>query len=341
MTREPAPALAAPRAASAVPTSGYLIVALGASLFAWLGPLSRWAYDGGMTPLPFVAWRAGIGAAVLVAIVAWSIRKGGSLLAPWALPRTQAVTFVVAVAAALVLNLAMFTAFDRVTVAVALIGFYTYPAMVAVVAVALGRERPSRPILLALVLALGGMVVVVAGGLDPATGLRLDGLGILLALAAAAAQTTYVTISRDGYARLPADQAMAWILAASAAACAILAFAGGTLDGLLLPVRDPSLLPLLLSVGVLGAGIPSLLFLVGIRRIGGMRAGIVMLLEPVVGVGLAAVLLGEALRPVQAIGAAAVLGAALLLRRATREPALPHETEPSATAAGQGRFAGQ
>jgi DME family drug/metabolite transporter len=294
-----------------------------------------------MTPLPFVAWRAGIGAAVLVGVVVWSVRNGRSLVAPWALPRTQAATFGVAAAAALVLNLAMFTAFDRVTVAVALIGFYTYPAMVAVVAVALGRERPSRPILLALALALGGMVVVVAGGLDPATGLVLDGLGILLALLAAAAQTTFVTISRDGYPRLPADQAMAWILAASAAGCAILALAGGTLDGLLLPVRDPSLLPLLLSVGVLGAGIPSLLFLVGIRRIGGTRAGIVMLLEPVVGVGLAALLLGESLRPVQAIGAAAVLGAALLLRRATREPALPHETEPSATAAGQGRFAGQ
>ena len=134
---------------------------------------------------------------------------------------------------------------------------------------------------------------------------------------------------------------MAWILAGSAVACAIIVLATGTLDGLLLPVRDPSLLPLLLAVGILGAGIPSLLFLIGIRRIGGTRAGIVMLLEPVVGVGLAALLLGESLRPVQAIGAAAVLGAALLLRRATREPALPHETEPSATAAGQGRFAGQ
>ena len=340
MNREPAPAPGAP-SATGVPTSGYLIVALGASLFAWLGPLSRWAYDGGMAPLPFVAWRAGIGAVVLVAVVAWSVRNGRALLVPWALRRTEGATFAVAIAAALVLNLAMFTAFDRVTVAVALIGFYTYPAMVAVVAIALRREPPSRPILVALTLALAGMVVVVAGGLDPATGLVLDGLGILLALLAAAAQTTFVTISRDGYTRLPSDQAMAWILAGSAVACAIIVLATGTLDGLLLPVRDPSLLPLLLAVGILGAGIPSLLFLIGIRRIGGTRAGIVMLLEPVVGVGLAALLLGESLRPVQAIGAAAVLGAALLLRRATREPALPHETEPSATAAGQGRFAGQ
>jgi hypothetical protein len=45
-----------------LPTSGYLLVVGAASMFAWLGLLSRWAYAGGMEPLPFVAWRAGIGA---------------------------------------------------------------------------------------------------------------------------------------------------------------------------------------------------------------------------------------------------------------------------------------
>jgi drug/metabolite transporter (DMT)-like permease len=43
-----------------------------------------------------------------------------------------------------------------------------------------------------------------------------------------------------------------------------------------------------------------------------------MLLEPVVALTLAAVLLGEALRPVQLAGAAAILLAALLLQRSTR-----------------------
>ena len=42
------------------------------------------------------------------------------------------------------LNLSMFIAFDRITVALALLGFYTYPAMVAVANVVLGRERLDR-----------------------------------------------------------------------------------------------------------------------------------------------------------------------------------------------------
>jgi drug/metabolite transporter (DMT)-like permease len=70
--------------------------------------------------------------------------------------------------------------------------------------------------------------------------------------------------------------------------------------------------------GTLGAGIPSLLFLTGIRLIGGTRTGILMLLEPVVALALASILLGEALRPIQLAGAAAILFAALLLQRASR-----------------------
>jgi drug/metabolite transporter (DMT)-like permease len=218
----------------------------------------------------------------------------------------------------LVLNISIFAAFSRVTIALALLAFYTYPAMVALVAIVLGREQPSRPILLALALALGGMAVVVAGGLDPAAGVVVDGLGVLLALGAAAAQTVFVTVSRDGYRSVPADEAMAVILLGSAVGGVAAAIAVGGGAGLAEPLRQPELVPIVLAAGTLGAGIPSLMFLTGIRRIGGTRTGILMLLEPVVALTLAAVLLGEALRPVQLAGAAAILLAALLLQRSTR-----------------------
>jgi drug/metabolite transporter (DMT)-like permease len=72
------------------------------------------------------------------------------------------------------------------------------------------------------------------------------------------------------------------------------------------------------DAGVLGAGIPSTLFLVGIRTIGGTRAGILMLFEPVVGLTLAALLLHEGLVPIQVLGGAAILGAAVLLQRSAQ-----------------------
>ena len=79
----------------------------------------------------------------------------------------------------------MFIAFDRITVALALLGFYTYPVIVAVANVALGRETLDRPRVVALALAVVGMVAVVASQLDPAAGIRLDAVGFGLALGAA------------------------------------------------------------------------------------------------------------------------------------------------------------
>ena len=302
---------------TAAPALGYLAAVTAASMFAWLGPLSRWAYERGMEPLPFVAWRAGIGVLVLLVIVAVARRRRAGNASATRPGRRDAAALATVALMALLLNLSIFGAFDRVTVALALIGFYTYPAMVAAVAIALGREPPTRPVLIALVLALAGMVVVVAGSVQPGSGLVVDPVGILLALAAAVSQTVFVTVSRDGYPMVPAEQATTIILAGTVVGCLVIGTAAGLGDDLLAPVRSPGLLPIVVAAGALGAAVPSLLFLTAIRRIGGTAAGILMLLEPVIGVGLAAVLLGEGLRDVQVLGAVAVLAAALLLQRSS------------------------
>ena len=59
-----------------MPAFGYLTVIAAASMFAWLGPLSRWAYAGGMEPFAFVAWGAGIGALVLGAVLGVVAARG-------------------------------------------------------------------------------------------------------------------------------------------------------------------------------------------------------------------------------------------------------------------------
>jgi drug/metabolite transporter (DMT)-like permease len=224
-----------------------------------------------------------------------------------------------------VLNLCMFIAFDRITIALALLGFYTYPALVAAANVALGRERLDRSRSIALGLAIVGMVLVVASQLDPASGIRLDAIGIGLALGAALSQTVFVLLARDGYPEVPTEQAMTTVLFASAVGAVAVALLAGGIGSLVMPLAAPSILPLLLFTGVAAAAIPSLGFLTGIRLIGGTRAGILMLFEPVVGVALAAWLLGEDLVPIQVVGAVAILGAAVLLQRAPHAERAPDD----------------
>jgi drug/metabolite transporter (DMT)-like permease len=88
----------------------------------------------------------------------------------------------------LLLNASMFSAFNLIPIALALMLFYTYPAGVVAVEAALGRETITPTRLAALALSSAGVVLVLAGGLyGSAGGLRVDGLGlVVLALVAPA-----------------------------------------------------------------------------------------------------------------------------------------------------------
>jgi drug/metabolite transporter, DME family len=303
-------------ATAPIPASGFLMIVAAAALFGTLGPLSNFAYDAGMEPTAFVAWRAGIAVAGASLFVAWRIRSGAtSLVRIGALSRQVRLTLLVATSMGFLLNILMFVAFDLVTVALALLAFYTYPAMVAAVNVALGRDRLDGTRLAALLLALVGMVAVVASQLDPSAGIRFDPVGVGFALAAALSQTVFIVISRDGYSEVPSEQAMALVLLVTTVGATMLVLVTGRADTLAFPLRTPSVLPLLFVTGIFAAAIPSIAFLRGVRAVGGTRAGILMLFEPVVGVALAAWLLGERLAPIQLVGALAILGAAVILQR--------------------------
>jgi drug/metabolite transporter (DMT)-like permease len=306
--------------ASAPPSPlGFLIVLGSAALFGMLGPLARFAYDAGLQPAAFVAWRALLALLVLLLVIGWRVRFGSAtLLAFRSMGRRAQVTLLVAAVTGFTLNLCMFIAFDRITIALALLGFYTYPAMIAVVNVVLGREPLDRTRVVALGLALLGMTAVVASQIDPTAGIRLDALGIGLALGAAVSQTIYVVVSRDGYPEVPTEQAIAIVVAVTVVGASLMALLSGSAATLVQPLLDPDVLPLLVFTGVFAAAIPSLGFLWGIRAIGGLRAGILMLFEPVVGVALAAWLLSETLAPIQIVGAIAILAAAVILQRASR-----------------------
>jgi len=315
-------AATAPGVAEVVPLAGLLIVIGSASLFGMLGPLSRFAYDAGMDPTAFVAWRAMIGFLALGSFVGWRARRGLTPVVSFrSLPSRARMALLAAATAGTILNLCMFIAFDRITIALALLGFYTYPAIVAVANVLLGRERMDGTRAVALALAIAGLIAVVASQLDPAAGIRIDAIGVGLALAAAVCQSIFVLLARDGYPEVPSEQAMTTVLAASGVGALLVALLAGGVGTLTFPLATPSLLPLLLFTGVAAAAVPSLGFLTGIRMIGGTRAGILMLFEPVVGVALAAWLLAEPLAPIQLVGAAAILGAAILLQRTGRRNA--------------------
>lgn len=310
-----------------------LLVLAAACLFGTLGILSRAAYDRGLEPFAWVAWRAGVGAIGLWIVIA--SRRGLRSMFDGVRASTarERGWLLLAMAAGAGLNLSIFVAFERTSIALALLGFYTYPAMVTLVTAALGHERLDALRVVALALAVAGMVAVVAGGLQPGTTLAIDALGSGLALVAALCQTVFVVANR-GYASVRNEEAMGVILAGSAVIAIVVTVVANGAGALALPVGDPGLLLLLVGVGLFVAALPSFMFLTGIRRLGPVRAGILMLFEPVVGAALAAVVLGEALVPLQLLGGATILAAAVLVQRARAAAPRPGmATEPEVAVA--------
>ena len=95
-----------------------VIVVVSASLFGMLGPLSRFAYDAGMAPPAFVTWRAAIAFLALATYVGWRARRRATRLVAFrTLPPRARAAMLAAALAGTVLNLSMFIAFDRITIA--------------------------------------------------------------------------------------------------------------------------------------------------------------------------------------------------------------------------------
>lgn len=314
------------------PLVGSLIVVLAGCLFALLGILSRWSYDAGMSPFTFVTWRSGVAALAMVGLVLVGLRRGGRLVGWRSLSGQDRAALGVAALMGASLDVTMFLAYSRVPVAIVLLCFYLFPAMVAGASALLGWERLDRVRGLALVVALAGMVAVVVGGSDLGVVGGIDLIGVGLALGSALSQTVFVLVARRGYREVPAEQAMVVILGVSTIIATALAFVTGSLATAFLPFASMDLLGLMLFAGVFAAGLPSLLFLAGIRWIGGVRAGILMLSQAPVGVVLAALFLDEAIGPIQVLGGIAILAAAVIIQRsATAEAPAPARLDQAVT----------
>jgi drug/metabolite transporter, DME family len=242
---------------------------------------------------------------------------------PFVLTRDRRVALVVAALCGAMLNIATFGAFLLTTVAIALICFYTYPAIVTILAVPLYGERLDRLRIGALLLSSAGLVMVVLAPLMEASDVVINPLGVGLALFAALCQAAFFLISGRGWQPMPNLHVSTFVIAMALVLSLPLAVIAGQASDLLAPLQQPDAWIWILAGAITGAAIPTTAFITGIGLIGPSRAAILMTIEPLVGVTIAAVLLGEEPSPIQIIGGAAVLAAAAILQVAPR-----HEAEP-------------
>jgi drug/metabolite transporter (DMT)-like permease len=299
------------------------LVVIAAISFGTLGPLSRFAGEAGVESLSLVTWRATLGGLCMLAFLAARMAAGQHPVVPFAsLPVRERWTIVAAAAANTVLNFSVFVAFGLISIALALLVFYLYPAIVAIASVVWFGDRLDRVRWGALAISMVGCVMVVAGA-GSLGEVNLAGIG--LALVGALAQAFYVLAARHGFARVPGTQAAATTMLLAALFYLAIAGVMGQLNALAQPLASSAALWPVVAAGVVGAGVPTVCFITGIRLLGPPRAAILATLEPVVGVGLAALLLREQPTLVQLAGGAFIIAAAILLQVRAPSELAEHE----------------
>jgi drug/metabolite transporter (DMT)-like permease len=295
---------------------GVALVLAAAVSFGLLGTLSGLAYRAGMGSATFTTLRAGIGALVLAVLVLSGQRAAVSLTR---IPRREQAMLGAAVVANATLNLALFAAYGAMSVALVLAVYFTYPLLVAVASVALGRERFTPARTAGLALAAVGIVLVVGSQVGP--GVAVSWLGLATAATAALCQATSLVVSRSGYTRVPSVQATGIILTGGALlAGAVALLVDGSAGRLTVWLESPEAWGAVLIAGTLCAALAKVWLLRGVRRVGGTRTAVLMLGEPLTGVWVAALVLGQAVTAPELIGGAAILGAAFLVQRPAPGP---------------------
>jgi drug/metabolite transporter (DMT)-like permease len=283
--------------------SGTLFCLGSGAAFGAMAVFGKLAYDGGATVGTLLSVRF-----VLAAVLFWILVLGTRGATQFRALRGRDVGVGLALGAGgyAIQAGCYFTALERIDASLLSLLIYTFPAMVAVAAVVLGRERLDGRRLAALGLASGGLALVVAGA---GTG-ALDPLGTALGLGAAVVYSTYILVSEGVVERVPPSVLSALVCTGAAVSLT----AGAALLGQLrlgeLTLAGWGWLACLAVVSTVAA--VSLLF-AGLRRVGPTTASILSTVEPVVTVVLAYLVFGELLGAVQVLGGALVIAAVLTL----------------------------
>ncbi|MFN2433463.1 MAG: DMT family transporter [Gemmatimonadota bacterium] len=290
--------------------AGFLLALVSASAFGALPILGKFAFEEGFQVATLLAWRFGLAVALIWAVVAAAPAVGPRGAAAIGGRRRLAL---ICLGVLYAVNSALyFLALERIPATTTSLLFYVYPALVALLGIALLRHSPRPMKLVALGTSLLGVLLTVGlsrAGLDPA--------GIALARGSAAVVALYFILAELALTGLPTLPATALVLTGT-----VLAYAGW-LAASGAPALPPSAAGWRLVAAMAAfCTVLSLLAMLGaLRRVGAGTTSIVSTLEPAVTVLLAAAILGERLALRQLAGGALILAGVAVLRLATRRPA--------------------
>jgi drug/metabolite transporter (DMT)-like permease len=261
---------------------------------------ARVAFDHGANVTTAVAFRStGTALFVLVLLVA----NGISLRLPrQTLLRSMLIGLFLSVQ-----SYCLYSSVALIPVALALLAFQTFPMVLALLSWFSGGERPSRRVRIAMPIALAGLALAldVAGKSGDFAGRWAEiGAGVLWACGASVSFAMVLLLTTRWLGGM--DGRLRSFLTMSVVAVVVLA-GGAVTGGFALPSDGTGWIALLLLTAFYGTAITSMFVL--LPRLGAVNNAAVLNFEPIAVLGLAWLILDQAVAPLQIVGAFIVVGA--------------------------------
>jgi DME family drug/metabolite transporter len=210
-------------------------------------------------------------------------------------------------------NYLYYLAIQRTNVATAIILQYTAPILVLLYTVARGLQKPTMQRVGAVALAVTGIALVI--GIFGSGGFRLDAIGVFAALGAAFSFAFYNVGGHSILARndrwtvllyVILSASLFWMVVNPPWKIAAAHYSAGQWL-------------FLLVFSLISVLAPFALYFAGLQHLEPTRAIVVSCLEPVFSIVIAALTLGEVMKPLQAVGIALVLVAIVVVQLPDRK----------------------
>lgn len=271
---------------------GYVLAVAQAVLYASMGVFAKFLYNTGLNPQQVTIMRF-VPAAVILAVFILVLRKG-KVFSRTPMVYVQGIFFA---ASAYLYMLAV----DEMTAGLTTVIFYSYPAVVAIMAVFAFHERFALRTFLALVFALAGIVFI--SGILSAETVQLSPLGLAYGIGSCLAFAIYsvlgqATVKKEGQLTI--------------------SFTMSAISSIMMLVLYPAQFPTLLQMdatqwaicivmAILCTAMPIPMLLAAIKRIGATKASLIGISETPFSLLLAFLVLGEVLTVFQGIGSVLIV----------------------------------
>jgi DME family drug/metabolite transporter len=295
------------------PVRGYLYIASAAFLWGVAATLGRAAFTGrllarGQTlrPIdPLILSQTRTTFSFVVLLFALVLLRGWKRL--WLPAADLGRMFVLGILGVAASNYLYYLAIQRTNVATAIIVQYTAPILVLLYTVARGLQKPTPQRIVAVGLAVTGIALVIGifGG-----GFRLDTIGVMAALGAAFSFAFYNIGGHNILARYDRWTVLLYVILSASLFWIVVnppwKIAAAHYSG--------SQWLFLLVFSLLSVLAPFSFYFAGLQHLEPTRAIVVSCLEPVFSIVIAAMVLGELMRPLQTVGIVLVLVAIVVVQ---------------------------